>query len=111
MKDPFKLLDSDFKDSVAKMSEAAIRDLIAKVSLDQVNLMKAKEEDLDLAQKREAASDAGAIYRDGSKMNKIRVLFLHQALEDGGKDVGEFDADEVAEENQGASERDQGLTS
>jgi hypothetical protein len=61
MKDPFARLDSDFKDSVAKMDEAKIRDLIAKVSLDQVNLMKAKDEDLDLAQKREAAKDAGAI--------------------------------------------------
>jgi hypothetical protein len=42
-------------------------------------------------------------------MNKIRVLFLHRALEDGGKDVGEFDSDEVSEENQNGSEREQGL--
>jgi len=109
MKDPFAALDSDFKDNVAKMSEERIRDLIAKVSLDQVNLMNAKDEDLDLIQKRQAASDAGAIYREGTKMNKIRILFCHRALEDGGKDTGEFVADEVAEENQNGSEREQGL--
>lgn len=109
MKDPFAALDSDFKDNIAKMSEERVRDLIAKVSLDQVNLMNAKDEDLDLAQKRKAAKDAGAIYREGTKMNKLRILFCHRALEDAGKDTGEFDANEVAEENQDASEREQGL--
>lgn len=109
MKDPFAALDSDFKDHVAKMTEGEIRSLIAKVSLNQVELVQAKDADLDLAQKREAAKDAGAIYREGTKMNKLRVLFCHRALYDAGKDTGSFDADEVAEENQNASEREQGL--
>jgi hypothetical protein len=109
MKDPFAALDSDFKDTVFKMGEGEIRSLITTVSLNQVELLQAKDADLDLAQKREAAKDAGAIYREGTKMNKLRVLFCHRALADAGKDTGSFDADTVAEENQDAAEREQGL--
>jgi len=109
MKDPFASLDPDFKDNIARMSEEQIRGTIAKVSLNQVELLQAKDADLDLAQKREAAKDAGAIYREGTKMNKLRVLFCHRALGDAGKDTGSFDADEVSEENQNASEREQDL--
>lgn len=91
MKDKFEDLDEDFKDSIAAMDEDAIRSTIAKVSLNQVEMMNAKAGDQDLIQKREAASEAGAVYREGTKMNKLRIEFCHQVLGDKAKDTGSFD--------------------
>lgn len=103
MKDPFAALDSDFKDLVSGMTEEEIRDKITAVTLNQIELQKAKEDDLDLAQKREAARDAGAIYREGTKMNKLRVLFCHRVLGDKCKDTGSFDPDGDAEAAENAA--------
>jgi hypothetical protein len=105
MKDKFKDLDGEFKDTVASMSEEEIRATIAKVSLNQVELINAKALDQDLIQKRAAASDAGAIYREGTKQNKLRIEFCHQVLGDKGKDTGQFDAEQASEDVDSARER------
>ena len=92
-KDPFEDLDQDFKDTVASMSETEIRQKISSVALNQVALLEAKENDEDYQTKKELASEAGAIYRDGTKMNKIRIAFCKRVLGDKGKDCGSFDTD------------------
>lgn len=87
-KEAFEDLDSEFKDTVAAMSEEDIRNKLAQVSLNHVELMKAKKDDQDLESKKEAVKEAGAIYREGSKMNKLRIEFCHRVLGDRGKDTG-----------------------
>jgi uncharacterized membrane protein YdfJ with MMPL/SSD domain len=93
-KDEFQDLDSDFQDNCAAMDEGQLRNLIAKVALDQATLIEHKENDEDLAQKKEAAKDAGAVYRDGTKMNKLRIKFARRVLGDKGKDTGNAGTDE-----------------
>jgi hypothetical protein len=92
-KDPFEDLDEDFKDAVAGMDEKAIRDRLAKVTLDQAALMDAKEKDIDLKEKKEAAKEAGAVYREGTKMNKLRVKYARSILDAKGNDTGSADAE------------------
>lgn len=83
-KDPFEDLDTDFKEAVAGMANDEIRERIAKVALDQMELMEAKKQDQDLTDKKEAYSEANAIYRDGTKMNKLRMEFCKRVLGDKG---------------------------
>jgi len=90
-KERFADLDGDFKDIAAALNEAELRDRIANVSLDQEALMEDKSQDTDLEVKREAARDAGAIYREGTKMNKLRIAYLRQMLDAKGKDTGSFE--------------------
>jgi hypothetical protein len=93
-KDPFEDLDNEFMDSVAAMSEVEIRQKISSVALNQVALLEAKDNDEDYQQKKEAASVAGEVYRDGTKMNKIRIQFCKRVLGDMGKNTGSFDVEE-----------------
>lgn len=88
-KDKFDELDEDFRNGIASMSEAEIRERIAKISLDQAALMEAKEQDEDLKAKKEVAREAGAIYREGTKANKLRIGFARRVLGDKGKDTGD----------------------
>lgn len=97
-KDPFEDLDEDFKNAVASMSEQEIRQKISSVALNQVALLEAKDNDQDYQQKKEDASIAGEVYRDGTKMNKIRISFCKRVLSDKGKDTGSFDVDSGNEE-------------
>ncbi len=84
-KDPFEDLDEDFRNSVQAMDETDIRRRISDVALDQANLMAAKEEDIDLEKAKEVAKEAGAIYREGTKANKLKISFCKRVLEDRGK--------------------------
>lgn len=93
-KDPFEDLDQDFKNAVAGMNEMEIRQKISSVALNQVALIEAKENDEDFQQKKEAASVAGEVYRDGTKANKLRIAFCKRVLGDKGKDCGSFDVEE-----------------
>lgn len=90
-KDPFEDLDQDFKDTVAGMNEVEIRQKISSVALNQVALLEAKDNDEDYQQKKEVAKEAGAVYREGTKGNKLRIAFCKRVLGDKGKDCGSFD--------------------
>jgi len=83
-KDKFAALDSDFKDAVAQSSPDEIRKRVAQIALDNEALLKAKEEDEDLHEKLEVAKDAGEVYREGTKMNRLRIQFCQRVLEDKG---------------------------
>lgn len=84
-KDPFEDLSEDFRSSIEAMDEKDIRARIAQVALDQEALMVAKKADLDLEKAKEVAKEAGAIYRDGTKMNKLKISYARQVLSDRGK--------------------------
>lgn len=83
-KDPFEVVPEEFKDAVMGMSVEEIKQRIAQVALDQVELMKAKKEDQDLLEKRETYKEAGALYREGSKMNKTKIEYCKMAIDSKG---------------------------
>ncbi len=84
-KDPFDALEEEWKDAIARMEESGIRDRIATTALDQATLMGAKDTDIDFQKARETAKEAGAVYRDGTKINKLKIAFAKRVLEDRGK--------------------------
>jgi DNA polymerase III delta prime subunit len=84
-KDPFEELDEDFKNSIQAMDEADIRRRISDVALADAALRIAKDDDMDLQKAKEVAKEAGAIYREGAKANKLKISFCKRVLEDRGK--------------------------
>lgn len=83
-KDPFEDLDPDFKESIEAMTREEIRNKIASIAIAQTELMKAKDSDQALQEAKETAKEAGAVYRDGTKMNKLRIAYASQVLDDKG---------------------------
>lgn len=86
-KDKFSDLDEDYKNAVASMDTDAIKRKICEVAMNQEELMTAKSEDQDLAEKVGQAKEAGTIYREGSKMNRLRTQYAMRVLEDRGTTV------------------------
>lgn len=80
-KDPFEDLPQDFRDTVDAQSREDIRRTIAQVAIDQAELMEAQSEDVDLQNAKEAAREAGAVYREGTKTNKLKIQYAKQVLE------------------------------
>lgn len=90
-KNKFDDLDSSFKDGAAAMSEEQIHATLVTVSLNHAALMAAKADDEALKEAKGRASEAGAVYRDGSKQNRLKTDYLRQILGDRGKENGSFD--------------------
>lgn len=86
-KDPFADLDDDFKASTLSMAEDDVRKRASKVAFDQQTLMDAKLADGDFIEAKERFAAAGAIYRDGTKLNRLKIRFCKKVLEDRGKAV------------------------
>ena len=89
-KDKFADLDDDFKNAVAVMTEAAIRDKIAGITLAQLEVEMAKKADQDLQAAIEAKKVAEESYKEALKMNKLRIKFCRRVLSDQGKISSEF---------------------
>lgn len=83
-KDPFIDIPEEFKDAVSGMNVDEINSRIAEVAKDQVTLMKAKKEDGDLLEKREAYKEAGMGYREGTKMNRVKIEYCKQMIDNKG---------------------------
>ncbi len=83
-KDPFEGVPEEFRDAIAGMSVEEIKQRIATVALDQVELMKAKKEDQDLFEKKELAKEAGALYREGTKLNKTKIEYCKMMIDNKG---------------------------
>jgi hypothetical protein len=80
-KDPFADVPEDFRNGIDAMDRDDIRRAIAQVALDQAELMEAKDQDTDLQTLQEQAREAGAIYRDGTKANRLKIKYAKQVLE------------------------------
>jgi hypothetical protein len=89
-KDKWADLDEAFKDTANSLTESEIRNRVAKVSLDQAALIDFRDKDFDLKEKKEIAKEAGAIYREGTKANKLRIEYYRMLLDGQGKDTGSF---------------------
>lgn len=84
-KDPFEALSDEYKSTIEALSVEEIRSRIATISLEQVELMEARDADEDLKKAKEEAREAGAPYREGTQMNKLKIAFAKRILEDRGK--------------------------
>lgn len=83
-KDKFDALPAEFRDTIAAMSRKDIREKIAQISIDNQELLDAKEKDIDLQKAKEQAKEAGEVYREGLKMNKLKIAFAKRVLDDKG---------------------------
>jgi hypothetical protein len=80
-KDPYADLDQAFKDRVnAAKSGEELKAILSEATLGYTELMAAKDLDEDLKSKKEAAKEAGAIYREGTKRYKLKTKFIRQTL-------------------------------
>lgn len=84
-KSPFADLDQDFKDVVANYKDEEIRAKLCEVAINEHENREAKRLDLDLQQKKEIAALAGEIYRESTKMNKLRTEYCYDILAARGK--------------------------
>jgi len=83
-KDQFGDVPEEFKEVVEGLGTDDIRKKVAEIALNQVELMKAKKEDQDLAEKREQYKSAGEIYSSGTKLNRKKIEYLKTLLESKG---------------------------
>ncbi len=83
-KEPFAAVPEEFKSAAEAMSRDDIKKKVAEIALNHVELMKAKKDDGDLMEKRETFKEAGAIYREGSKANKLKIEYLKAMLDSKG---------------------------
>ena len=84
-KGKFDDLPTEFKDAVAQSSPEDINERIATITKDTEALLKARDDDQDYQSKKEALKEAGSVYRDGKKANRLKVLYCIQVLGDKGK--------------------------
>lgn len=83
-KDPFEDLNDEFRAKIDGASETDLREEIANIALADGELMAAKQLDQDLKEKRQAASIAGAIYREGFTANRLKQKYIRQTMESRG---------------------------
>lgn len=97
-KDPWAGLDKDFRDAVPGMDEKELRNRVAQVALNQEALEEAKTKDADYQEAKDRFSNAGAVYRDGKKRNKLMTKYLRYILDVKCKPTGDSGLDEPAKE-------------
>lgn len=79
-------LPPEFIDAVKSMGPTEINERISTVAKGEVENQAAKEADDDLAAAKEKASELAGPYSDASKLNKLKLKYLHQQLKaKGGK--------------------------
>lgn len=83
-KDPFADLPGEWRESVSSMSREQIDDEIAKVAKNEDENLRAKKEDPDLQNLKWQVKEASAPYREGTKMNKLKIRYAIQVLGDKG---------------------------
>ena len=107
-KDKLDSLPEEFRDRISKMSYEEIDKEIAKIAkLSEVN-EKAKEDDADLAAKKEQFAVAGEQYKANEKAFKLMRKFCIRVQKDKGRPAGTYDptdldSKEAAEEVKAAA--------
>jgi len=93
-KNPFESI-SGFVDEIDALGndEAALRDRIAKVTLDNAALREAEKADQDLAKCREATKVAFEVYGDGYKAQSMMLDYIRARLAEIGKPNGDSGLD------------------
>lgn len=83
-KDPFAIIETEWKDAIASSTPEEINKRIAQVAKDEDENIKLKKDDEDLARIREELKTASAQYTEGTKRHKAMVAFARQVLSDKG---------------------------
>lgn len=84
-KDRFDLIEQEWRDAVMGMAPEEIKKRVAETALNQAELLRAKKEDQDLAEKHEAYKDATMMYREQTKLNRAKIDFCKSILDGKGK--------------------------
>jgi hypothetical protein len=84
-KDKFDDLPDEWKDQIQQGKLEEIDDEIARLAKGEEENRNLKDQDEDLAAKREEAKVAGEQYREATKGYKLRMRFIMQVLEGRGK--------------------------
>jgi hypothetical protein len=80
-KNPFADLSDEFKAAVDSMNIDEIKKRVAEVSLSQCEIMAAKKLDEDYISKKELAKEAGAVYRESTKQNGLKISYCKSVLD------------------------------
>ncbi len=83
-KDLSEQISEDFRDTVERADRDTIKQIICQVTLDQLELMEAQAQDEDYQNLKEQTREAGAIYREGTKSNSLKIKYAKQILESKG---------------------------
>jgi hypothetical protein len=84
-KGPFEDLDKEYKETIENMSDEDIKKRISEVAIAEHENRAAMAADPDLQQAKDALKLASEDYREGTKMNKLRIGYAHFILESRGK--------------------------
>lgn len=80
-KEPFADLSEDFRNTIDAQDRDDIKRSICQVTLDQLDLMDAQTEDEDYQRLKAEFHEAGAVYRETTKANRLKIKYAKQALE------------------------------
>ena len=83
-KDPFECINEEWKAAVASSTPDEINKRIAQAAKDEDENQVLKKADEDFANCREAATVAGQVYSDATKVNRAKVAYGRQVLGDKG---------------------------
>lgn len=72
-------------EQIHNASDEEIKKAISTVAINQTELMIAKKDDQALEEAKEVYNAAGALYRDGTKLNRLKISYAHHILESRGK--------------------------
>jgi hypothetical protein len=84
-KDKWDDVPSEFKEALYSASDEEVKQKVAQIAIGQAELMIAKKQDQALEEAKEVYTAASAIYRDGTKANRLKIEFAHYVLESRGK--------------------------
>lgn len=91
----FKKLDEEWRNAALGMEVEDINKLIRDCAVNIVELALAKGLDEDLARLREELATAEKQYKDGAKINNLRIEFLVEVLRGRGIEIAGFSKKEV----------------
>ncbi len=87
-KDPWQGLDEEERAAMdGEKDNEKLKGRIAKAAMDSAAFAAAKREDQDLKAKSQAATEAGAVYREAAKTNGLRIAYAMVVLKGRGVDV------------------------
>lgn len=98
-KDPFAEVPQDFRDAMMSADDKTVNDRIAEIAKNDAALQEAKDKDEDLKSIRSQLKVAGAVYSEGKKANKQKIMYLRKILEGRGKDAGDSGLAEPKDES------------
>lgn len=80
----FKDIDEEWRDKVAALSAVEVKAVLAELAYNENENQKAKEEDQDLASKKESYDSAAEGYKEATKSNKLKTKYALKVLSDKG---------------------------